>query len=105
MRPGGSFPKAFASAQCLQNASLSREDKSLVLAGVRGSSGIAEIAQQMRRLFGPTGGSGRQDVLYVAADEGKVISRKGTSESWAGYRKAKEKSKRKTKVAGRVGKM
>ena len=70
LRPSGSFPAVFASMMCLRNASLSRKGRSLVFASVRGSLGIAESAQQARRLFGPKGGSGRQDVLYVAEGEG-----------------------------------
>ena len=40
----------------------------MVVASVRGSLGIVEIAHQMRRLFGPTGGGGRQDAPYPAED-------------------------------------
>ena len=54
---------------CLQNASLSRADKSPILVTAHGSLGVGGIAQQMRHLLGPVGGSGRQDVLYVAEDE------------------------------------
>ena len=70
MQSGGAFADAFAAAPCLKHASLSRSDKSLVLASTRGHLGIAEVAQHMRRLFGPSGGGWRHDILSVD-DDGK----------------------------------
>ena len=69
MRPGSSFPAALGSVLWLRIAHLSRADESLDRAFARRSFGIADIAQQMRRLFGSRGGSGRQDVPHVAEDE------------------------------------
>ena len=57
VQPGGTPPEAFAAELCLQLASLARADKSPVLASTRRSFGVVEIAQQMRRLCGPMGGS------------------------------------------------
>ena len=72
-------------AWCLQNASLSPADKSLVLASAHGSLGIAQTARQLPRFPGPMGGSERRDigpnapvvwpkVLYVQAGGEKVKS-------------------------------
>ena len=69
MHLGGPLPPAFASALCPQNASLPRADKSLIRASVHGSSGIVGIARQMRGLCGWMGGSGLQNMLYVAEGE------------------------------------
>ena len=63
MHPGGSFPAAFASVMCLQNASISGADESPVLAGVAGSLGIVGSSHEMRQLFAPMGESEQQDVL------------------------------------------
>ena len=50
---GGSFPEAFVSGLRMQDASLSRTDKSLVLAGAQENLGMAAVAGQMRRFLGP----------------------------------------------------
>ena len=69
MHPGGSFPPALASVLCLQNASHSRADKSLIGSSVHRSLGIVEVAKHKRRLFGPMGGGGRQGAPYPAEGE------------------------------------
>ena len=48
----GSTPRTFVSIPCMQNASLSQSDKSLVLASAQGNLGMAAAARKMRRLFG-----------------------------------------------------
>ena len=70
LHPSGPFPAASALVPCLRNASLYRAKKSLVLACVCGTSRIVGIERQMRRLFGPMGGSGHQDVLSVGGGRG-----------------------------------
>ena len=96
INPGGTFPAAFVSVLRLKNASFSWADKSFVPTSVRGCLGIAEIAQKMRRVSGPFGGSGRQDVLYVAEDE-EVFPGEGNFEERSASRNAtKELEKRRT---------
>ena len=65
MQVGGSFPETMVPILCMQSASLSRSDESLALAREQGSLGIAAVAGRTRRLFGPTCGSVRQDVLVA----------------------------------------
>ena len=65
MQPGGTSPEAFVAAPCLRNVSPPHSDKSLVLAITHGLLGIAEIAQQIRRLFSRIGGAGRQDISFT----------------------------------------
>ena len=55
MQMGGAFPGTYASALRMQHASLSRSDKSPVLAIVQRNPGISAVARQMRRLLGQCG--------------------------------------------------
>ena len=55
MHMGGSPPETFAPILCMHTASLTRSDKSLVLASAKRSLGFAAAARQMRRLFAPVG--------------------------------------------------
>ena len=55
----------------MQNASLSRLDKSLAMVSAQRSSGVAAAASQMRRLFAPMGASVRHEVLMAAENEDK----------------------------------
>ena len=91
MHPGGPFSGFLASVQRSQNASLSRAEKC-----GRGSLAIVEIARQVRRLFGPMGGSGGEDAAYVAEDaEAKTCSSEDeVSDVWLAYRKAQTVEKR-----------
>ena len=72
MQMGGSPPETFVSIFCMQNASLSRADKSLELASAQRNSGVAAAARQMRRFFGPMGSVARQDVLAATDVEGRA---------------------------------
>ena len=94
-QPGGTFPEDSVAVLCLENASLSRQAKTLVLASTRGHLGIVEIAQQARRLFGPIGCGGRQGILFVDAGGKEELSPIGRQdfEVWAACRKAQEKLK------------
>ena len=67
----GPLPEAFTSILCLQNASLPRPEKSLVLASSWRRLGVAAAGSQMRRLLGPTDNGVRQDVLMAKGDESK----------------------------------
>ena len=69
MQPGGPLPETVISILCMQNASLSRADYSLILASAQGCLEIAAAASQMRRLFGPTGATVRQDVFMANGNE------------------------------------
>ena len=99
LHPSGPFPAASALVPCLRNASLYQAKKSLVLACVCESSRIVGIERQMRRLFGPMGGSGHQDVLSVGGGEEatKCSSEGGDFEVRAAYRTAKRKLKNERK--------
>ena len=58
---GGAFPDGSASVLRMQNAALSRVDKSLFLASVCGPADFPLGAKWMRRLPDPCGGPARQD--------------------------------------------
>ena len=59
----GSSPETFVSILCMQNASLARTDKSLVLASAQGTLGTVAVAWQVRRLSWRAGGAVQRDVL------------------------------------------
>ena len=52
MQSGGTFLEAFAAVPCLENAFLSRSEKTLVLRSTHGGLEIERVAWQMRRLLG-----------------------------------------------------
>ena len=58
MRMGAPFPKKYASALRLQNASLPRSGNSLASASVQRNLGIFAVAQEMMRPLDPRGGGG-----------------------------------------------
>ena len=64
---GTGFPDEFVSVLCITNASLSKNEKQLVIASVGSSLSFGHVAAQMRRLFGNMGSSQNMDVL-VAQD-------------------------------------
>ena len=66
MAAGGAFPDGSVSILWMRNAALSRNEKSLLLAGVRGRLDFRNAAKQMRRFFDPCGRLARQDVLAAA---------------------------------------
>ena len=100
IKTGWVFPQVLAPALCMQNASLSRSEKSLVLACVPGNSGVSAVARQMRPLFGSRGGAIRED--FSAATDVEVISNDESDFApWLAYNKAKNKKERKTATAGR----
>ena len=101
MQMGGAFIGIYASAMRMQNASLSRSGKSLVLASVQGRPGISAVARQVRRLFGLCGGVARRDVS-AAADVGATSNEHADSAAWVTRRKAKEEGrKKKVEVGGK----
>ena len=56
---GGAFPESFVPVLRLQDAFLRQAEDSAALASAQGTSGIAQVAGQKRRLFGPIGSSRR----------------------------------------------
>ena len=54
---GAGFPDEFVSVLCITNASLSKNEKQLVIASVGSSLVFGNVAAQMRRLFGNIGSS------------------------------------------------
>ena len=90
MQPGGTSPEASVVVLCLQNASVSRHERSLVLASAHGRLGIWEVVQQMRRLRGPLGIAGIQGVLFaggVVKDKSPHVNAENL-ESRTAHRKA-----------------
>ena len=77
MQSRNAFQGASAAALCLQNDSLSHSDRSLLSASAHGSSGIGEVASQRSHLFGPMGGSGRQDISLAQDAEWEISSSHG----------------------------
>ena len=65
---------AFAAVLSIQDAALVRPDRSLALGSAHGRMGIGEVASQMRRFFGPMGGSRWRDSLLARDVEGEVSS-------------------------------
>ena len=65
MGPG--FPGAFVSVLRMQNAALTKNEKTMVLASLGNALASTQASAQMRRPFGPRGYASRQDVL-VAQD-------------------------------------
>ena len=62
---GGAPPETFVSKLLMRNTSLSRTDRVLAWASAQGSSAVDAAGRRMRRVFGPMGNVGRQDVLLV----------------------------------------
>ena len=91
MSSGGGFPGEFASALCIQNAALTQNEKTLVLASLSNTQSFQSVSAQMRRLFGPCGYESRQDFL-VAADMDSVCEGEDF-EAWIACRKAKRAEK------------
>ena len=66
MQIGGGFPEACVPVLCMQQAALSRHEKSLASASRQKSLALTEVAMTMRRLSGRCRCAARQDVLAVA---------------------------------------
>ena len=80
-----------------------RANELLVLASALGNEG----AMEMRRLVGPMGGCGRQDISFAADDEKEAepSSEEDDLEARAAYRKAEkelDRESRGARTAGRV---
>ena len=102
MQMGGSFPGTFVAASRMQHAPLPRVEQSLVSASARGRLEIATAARQMRLLFGPTGGTVRQDAPAVTEveEKAKTPSDADDFEVWKAYRKAEKDPTRRESCVG-----
>ena len=83
------FPEHVISSLRLQNAGLSRQEKSLALASSQKSLTFMGVAASMRRLFGSRGGAIRQNVLITQDVEGP-FGRESDQGARATYKKAKK---------------
>ena len=66
---GLQFPGSFLSILRMQNAVIPRNEKSLVMASVRGSLDYPLVAKQMRQVSQPRGGAHRGDVLLFTTGD------------------------------------
>ena len=78
---GWGFLEESVSVLSMQNAAVSRPDKSLISASVHGNSVVSVSAEQMRRLCGPRGGTGREDVS-VSAESDSSSEEGADYEAW-----------------------
>ena len=101
MLMGGGFPNGFVSAPCMQNAALTKNEKTVALASIREILAFPEVSAQMRRLSGPREYASRQVVL-VAADM-DAVHEEEDFEAWMAYRKA-TRAKKGGKSSGDNGK-
>ena len=90
MRVGARFPNAFVSVLFMQNAALSRQEKSLVLASTLESLAYMDVAMTMRRLFGTCGGAARRNIL-VAEDADESLGSDKDQGAREAYRNAKNR--------------
>ena len=88
---GSGPPDEFASVLYIQNAALSKNEKTLVPASLQNTLAFQAVSAQMRRLFGPRGYASRQDVL--AAADMNTASKEEDFETWMAYRKPKRAEK------------
>ena len=100
MSMGAGFPDEFASVLCMQNASLSKNERQLVMASVGSSLSFVHVAAQMRRLFGNIGTAQNQDALVAQGMDN--VSDEEDSEAWAAYRKTKQAKKNLSDGGSRV---
>ena len=84
---------------CLRDASLSRSEKSAVVASVQGNLGVSAAARQIRRLLRPRGGAAREDVS-AAGDVDSNSNDQDDFAAWDAYRKARKNDKGNAKVGG-----
>ena len=85
---GARFPVAFDSILLMQNAALSLQGKSRVLASTQKRLKFTDVAATARRLFGSCGGTARQDILITGDADGPLGSDKEQA-ARATYEKAR----------------
>ena len=85
---GSGFPDAFVPAQCMQNAALTKNEKTLVSAISGNALAFPQASAQMPRMFGPCGYASRRDLLV--AQDMDTVSEEEDCEAWMAYRKARQ---------------
>ena len=85
MATGGGFPEEFVSFLCMQNVSLSKNDKSLALARIQGTLAFTTVTKQMRRLLGCCRSEARLDAL-IAADANSFSNEGSEDAAWIAHR-------------------
>ena len=98
MQLGAGSAESYVPAFCMQDASPSKSEKSLIL-DIQGNSGFPAVAEEMRRLFGPGCGAARQDAS-VATAVGMSSGEGGDFAAWVAHRNAKKKRGNKRREAG-----
>ena len=88
---GMGFPDEFVSVLCISNASLSKNERQLVVASAGSSLRLGIVREQMRRLFGNIGSAQTGDVLVAQGLD--QVSDEDDFEAWVAYRKAKRAKK------------
>ena len=88
---GGAFPYGSVFTLWMCSAALSRNEKSLLLAGVRRRLDFRNAAKQMRRFFDPCGRLARQDVLAAAGMAARPDEEDPSYQPWVAHREAKKK--------------
>ena len=86
------YAESYVPVFCMQNASSSKSEKSLIL-DIQGNFGFPAVAEEMRRLFGPGCGAARQDAS-VATAVGMSSGAGGAFAAWVAHRNAKKKRER-----------
>ena len=86
----GAFPDGFVCSLCMQNAPLSRAEKSLVLASVQGSLDFPIVAKRMRRQFDPCDGPARQDALTATDWDMQSDEKELPNEAPVAYQETKQ---------------
>ena len=88
---GVGSPDEFVSVLRISNASLSKNERQLVVASVGSSLRFGIVTEQMRRLFGNIGSAQTGDVLVAQGLD--QVSDEDDFEAWVAYRKAKRAKK------------
>ena len=87
MITGGGFPDEFAPVLCMQNAALTKNGETWVLASLGIALTPPKVSAQTRRFFGPCGYASRQVVLL--AQDMDTVSEREDCGVWMAYREAK----------------
>ena len=92
------YAESYVLVFCMQNASSSKSEKSLIL-DYQGNFGFPAVAEEMRRLFGPGCGAARHDAS-VATAVGTSSGAGDDFAAWVAHRNAEKKRGNKRKGAG-----
>ena len=89
MQLGAGSGESYVPVFCMQDASPSKSEKSLIL-DIQGNFGFPSVAEEMSRLFGPGCGAARQDAS-VATAVGMSSGEEGDFAIWVAHRDGKKK--------------